>query len=71
MTSPLWRESLIRKLIGECRWGELAILMRTMNVCHLFGFLESVGEEIFFQTLFLEKKKIEFILYNRFVVLLI
>ena len=56
-TSPLWRESLIRKLIGECRWGELAIPMRTMNVCCLFGFLERAGQEIFFQTLFSREKK--------------
>ena len=34
-TSPPWRESLVRKLIGECRWRELAILTRTATLFSL------------------------------------
>ena len=55
--SPPWRESLIRKLIEECHWWELAIPTRTVNVCHSFGFPESAGWEKIFQTLFSWKKK--------------
>ena len=51
-TSPLWRESLVRELIGECRWRELAILTRTMNVRRSFGFPDSTGWEIFVLFLF-------------------
>ena len=74
ITSPPWRESLVRELIGECRRRELAIPTRTANVCRSFGFQESLGWENCFQTLFSRekgKKKHEFILYIWFVIFLI
>ena len=56
-TSPPWRETFVRELIGECHRRELAILTRAVNVLRSFGFPESAGWEIIFQTLFSQEKK--------------